>query len=358
MIFAFSTIFDVQVIASMLGTPLRIVLIGLIFIIALAIGFLLRRRLVDRLKKNTALDAWLVQTLGVLVVLPLPIIAIIVAPIIYQWSISTLPQLWNFIDSQPLIRQIGSLLWRIAGTVFLLALGLGIARTVRNLTIRGLETNRIDINIRTFIGRVFFISILLLTIFWILSSFWDIPLGFPVAAISVVTVLITVAIQDILKDLVAGFYILVERPFYIGQVISTATYTGKVEDIQLRATKLRLLSGEEITLPNSLVFGGIVVNNSFYSERRASIDVTLPQEEFMKLETPQQILLTVQEIEQVMDQPAPTVVFSSYTEHKVTLTLRFWIATEQPATVTDVMYTLHSVLPNADLAVKEFAGNI
>ena len=69
MVFTLSTIFSFQVIGTMLATPLRIVLIGLIFIIALVIGLLLRRRLVDRLKKNTELDAWLVQTLGVLVVL-------------------------------------------------------------------------------------------------------------------------------------------------------------------------------------------------------------------------------------------------------------------------------------------------
>jgi small-conductance mechanosensitive channel len=341
----------------MLATPLRIVLIGFIFIIALVIGLLLRRRLVDRLKKNTELDAWLVQTLGVLVVLPLPLIAALVAPIVYLWSVDTLPQLVRYIIGQPQVDQIASIVGQVGGSILLIALGVGVARTMRNVTMRGLETNRIDINIRTLIGRITFITVLLLTAFWLLSL-WHIPLEFPVAAISIITVLITVAIQDILKDLVAGFYILVERPFYIGQLISTATYTGRVEDVQLRATKLRLVSGEEITIPNSLVFGGIVVNNSFYSERRASVDVTLPQEKFVKGETKQQILATVREIEHVMEKPEPDVVFSTYMEQKITLTLRFWIATGQPETVTDVMYTLHTALPDADLTVKEFAGNI
>ncbi len=357
MIFTLSTIFSFQVIGTVLATPLRIVLIGLIFIIALVIGLLLRRRLVDRLKKNTDLDAWLVQTLGVLVVLPLPLIAALTSPIIYLWSVDTLPQLVRDVIGLPLVGQIVSIVGEVGGSVLLIALGLGVARTMRNVTMRGLETNRIDINIRTLIGRITFITVLLLTAFWLLSL-WHIPLEFPVAAISIITVLITVSIQDILKDLVAGFYILVERPFYIGQLISTATYTGKVEDVQLRATKLRLVSGEEITIPNSLVFGGIVVNNSFYRERRASVDVTLPQEKFVKGETKQQILGAVREVEHVMDKPEPDVVFSTYVEQKITLTLHFWIATEQPETVTDVMYTLRTALPDADLAVKEFAGNI
>ena len=121
--------------------------------------------------------------------------------------------------------------------------------------------------------------------------------------------------------------------------------------MELRATKLRLVSGEEVTIPNSLMFGGTVVNNSYYGERRASITVTLPQEEFTKDKTPERILAAVHEIQHVLEKPEPTVIFSSYTEQKITLTLRFWIATEQPSTVTEVMYTLHTVFSQADLAV-------
>ena len=358
MFFVVSTIVNNQV-TSTIDLSLRIVLTGLVIIIALIIGLLLRRALVNRLKQNTDLDFWLVQTLGVLVVIPMLLLAAIATPVILAWSITNLDYLWKAataflkLDQKTILSFSGN----AVETALLVVLGLGIARTVRNLTVRGLESNRIDINMRTLIGRIFFILILCLTGFWILSL-WNVPVGLPVATLGVVTVGLTVAIQDILKDLVAGFYILVERPFFIGNLISTADYTGKVEDVQLRATKLRLVSGEEATIPNSLVFGGTVVNNSYYGERRASITVTLPQEEFHKNETPEHILATVHEIQHVLEKPEPTVIFSSYSEQKVTLTLRFWIATQQPSTVTDVMYTLHTVFSQADLAVIEFAGNV
>jgi small-conductance mechanosensitive channel len=344
-------------VVSTIDLSLRIALIGLILVVGLAIGLLLRRALIHRLKKNTALDNWLVQTLGILVVLPPFIIAVIIAPNIYNQSVDDLKQLWDFTISSFKPEQVRSILTNSTLTVFFIALGIGIARTARNLTVRGLESNRIDINMRTLIGRIFFILILCLTAFWILSL-WNIPVGLPVATVGIITLALTVAIQDILKDLVAGFYILIERPFFIGNLISTSTYTGRVENVELRATKLRLTSGEEVTIPNSLVFGGIVVNNSYYGERRASITVTLPQEDFKKDETPERILAAVHEIEHVLEKPEPTVLFSSYTEQKITLTLRFWIATEQPSTVTDVMYTIHIVFPQADLAVIEPAGNI
>lgn len=358
MFFVVSTIVNNQL-TSTVDLSLRIVLTGLVIITALIIGLLLRHTLVQRLKKNTDLDSWLVQTLGVLIVIPTLILAALATPVILAWSITNLDDLWKMVVAFLKVdqRTILSFSGNTIETALLIVLGIGIARTVRNLTVRGLESNRVDINMRTLIGRVFFILILCLTGFWILSL-WNIPVGLPVATIGVVTVGFAVAIQDILKDLVAGFYILVERPFFIGNLISTATYTGRVENVELRATKLRLVSGEEVTIPNSLVFGGIVVNNSYYGERRASITVTLPQEEFNKDETPERILATVHKIEHVLEKPGPTVIFSSYTEQKITLTLRFWIATEQPSTVTDVMYTLHTVFSQADLAVIEFAGNV
>lgn len=354
MFFVLSTPIHGQV-TTMVDQWLRIVLTVLVILVALLLGLLLRRALVKRLKKNTDLDAWLVQTLGVLVVIPTLLIAGIATPIILAWSIDNLNTLWLSIkfDRQTILSISGNTI----ETALLIALGLGIARTARNLTMRGLETNRIDINMRTLIGRIFYILVLSLAAFWIFSI-WNIPIGLPVATIGVITVALTVAIQDILKDLVAGFYILIERPFFIGNLITTATYTGRVEDVQLRATKLRLVSGEEVTIPNALVFGGIVINNSFYGERRSSIAITFPQEEFHKDETPERILAAVHEIEHVLEKPEPTVIFSSYSEQKITLTIRFWIATEQPATVTSVMHTLHTVFPLADLNLIESAGNI
>ncbi len=184
------------------------------------------------------------------------------------------------------------------------------------------------------------------------------------AVLGTLTVAITFAIQDILKDLVAGFYILMERPFHIGDQITIGdetkppTHTGVVEDVQIRATKLRIVSGEQVTVPNSLIFGGIVINNSFYGERRATISVTLPQEEFVKDETADQIIKALKEIEAVIPKPEPAVMITGYTGNSITLAVRYWVANRQQAAISEVIYSLRKVLPNADLTILEPAGNI
>lgn len=339
---------------SVMDPAIKISLIILTLVVALVMGLFLRRKLVGRLKR-TILDKWVVQTLGVLIVVPTLIIAAILIPIIYIWDAHQIWLWWYSVKDTPFIINLPNLLGNLIQTALLVALGLGIARTAKKITMSQLS-ERIDSNIRMLFGRIFYFLILALATFWILSI-WQIQVGVPVAALSIVTVAITFAVQDILKDLVAGFYILVERPFYIGDMITIATYTGTVEHVQLRATKLRIVSGEEVRVPNSLVFTGIVINNSYYPDRRAAIAVCVADEDFSKEETMGQILQTVKNIEGVQPKPEPEVFLSSCAEQKITLTVRFWIASNQPAIVSDVMHTLYTALPKASIAVKEFSGS-
>src|SRR5438309_9187625 len=128
---------------------LRISLIVIDIVVALIIGLLLRRLVVRKLK-NTPLDKWLIQTLGILVILPPIVLAIVIAPII--WDNTLLGVLWNNFKNQLGIGSVTNLVWSVVESLFILAIGIGVARTLMRLSIRGLGENHIDINIRTLIG--------------------------------------------------------------------------------------------------------------------------------------------------------------------------------------------------------------
>ncbi len=339
--------------------PIRIILIVLTAVVALGIGLILRRLLVRRLQR-TILDNWLVQTIGIILIFPPLILAAIFAPAI--WDSSLLTFMWENIKAFLHIDNVSGFVGGLIQTILIIVLGLGIARTVMKFAIRGMDESHIDINIRTLLGRIFYIITIIIVIFWVLSI-WQISIGLPVALLGTLTVAFAFAIQDILKDLVAGFYILLERPFHIGDIISIGDpnhpggRTGHVENVEIRATKLRLTSGEQVTIPNSLVFGGIVVNNVYYGDRRATITMTMAQDAYNKEETAEHILKAIKEIETVMVKPEPAVFLSAYTGTQITLTVRFWIANGQIATVSEVMYTLRTLFPNSDMTVIESAGN-
>jgi small-conductance mechanosensitive channel len=319
---------------------------------SLGLGLLLRRLLANSLKK-TVLDNWIIQTFGVVVIaVPLMLgffsaLALWNAPFVTQFLDVSVFKKTDFLINFS---------WQFIQSLLLAALGIGVARTVRAITIRGFGESRVDINTRTLIARVLYFLILAITGFWILSV-WQIPIGIPITLLGAFTVTLTVAFQDLLKDLVAGVYILVERPFYIGDQINITsgmiTYVGKVEDIQLRATRLRQVSGEEVSVPNSFVFGNPVINNTYYGERRASVAITLPLADFSQEATIQNILESLKTHDSITSKPDPSVMVAGFAENTITLYIRFWVATGQTIDISDILYKLHELLPQAEIAVKE-----
>lgn len=134
-------------------------------LVALIIGLILRRRVVERLK-DTVLDKWLVQTLGLLVIVPLLIIAVAITPII--WDNGILYTAWDNFKKQLNIISVNQLIENVIGTLFILALAIGVGRTLMRLAIRGLSQH-IDINTRTLIGRIFYAIVLTFALLCILS---------------------------------------------------------------------------------------------------------------------------------------------------------------------------------------------
>lgn len=348
-----------------------IISIGTI-LISVVVGLFLRRLLVERLKK-TVLDNWLIQVLGILVIIPPVIIGFVVLPIVSGWSPTQVGNYWNFIKNWlPVLLtepNYQSFFRNLIYSTIIIMLAIGVGRTFVKLAFRGRVENHVNINIRTLIGRISFILIMIVAFFWILSI-WSVSLTVPTAAISIITVGLALVVQDILRNLAAGLYLLLEGPFHIGDYITTSNYTGKVEDVQLRATKLRILSGEQVIVPNAMLFSNIVINNTIYKERRATITITMPQEEYDKAQTAEHILNTIKEVNGVMANPEPELSFSAiagsfggstgaasgYTGEIITLTLRFWIPEGQDPVVSDAMIALRTALPKADLTIREPDG--
>lgn len=79
---------------------------------------------------------------------------------------------------------------------------------------------------------------------------WGIPVTPLVAGLGAVGVAVGFGAQDFVKDVIAGFFVLVEDQYAIGDVVEIAGVTGSVEDIRLRTTVLRSLDGVVHHVPN------------------------------------------------------------------------------------------------------------
>jgi small-conductance mechanosensitive channel len=82
------------------------------------------------------------------------------------------------------------------------------------------------------------------------------------AVLGAATFGISLALQDVGRGFVNGVYILVERPFRIGDHVRVGVAEGRVEDVGVRLTTLRTAAGERIIVPNTVVFSSIIENSS------------------------------------------------------------------------------------------------
>lgn len=82
--------------------------------------------------------------------------------------------------------------------------------------------------------------------------------------------------QNLVRDIITGFFILFEDQFAVGDYITTANVSGIVEDMGLRITQLRDFSGELHILPNGIISQ---VTNHTRGSMRALVDIPVAYDE-------------------------------------------------------------------------------
>ncbi|MDB9509957.1 mechanosensitive ion channel family protein [Kamptonema animale CS-326] len=88
---------------------------------------------------------------------------------------------------------------------------------------------------------------------YILSSLWQVDLSNIAAALGVGSVVIALALQSTLSNLVSGFLLLFDSPFKVGDWIRFGDIEGQVVDLNWRSVRLRTLNRELLIVPNGVL---------------------------------------------------------------------------------------------------------
>ena len=101
------------------------------------------------------------------------------------------------------------------------------------------------------------------------------------AGVSIIAAVVGFGAQSFLRDIIAGFFILFENQYSVGDFISVepTKASGMVEEFGLRTTTIRSLSGEVIYIPNGSLIG---VTNYVSGQQRFTLEVQLKDEEAAK----------------------------------------------------------------------------
>jgi len=168
---------------------------------------------------------------------------------------------------------------RTLWALLVVVVALLIARAVRKATMRSLTRHRAHANATVLLGNLAQVLVLAVGVLAVLAIYTQGAFGWILTSFSVLGIVVGLSLQDILKNFFAGLWILVERPFRIGDTIQVGAHTGEVREISFRTTQLRTEDGREVIVPNGTLMTDSVVNLSRYPMRRAAIWLELPAEE-------------------------------------------------------------------------------
>ncbi len=139
------------------------------------------------------------------------------------------------------------------GLIVLLAFVLG-SRVTSKIVVEALRRRHMRTDMVQVASRVVtFVLISLGVIFAIGFAFQSQNLT--LAGILLATIVASFGVQDLLKDYVSGYYVLLERHFRVGDRISLEEVgSGTVLDVKLRVTLLKTDSGDLVVVPNAELF--------------------------------------------------------------------------------------------------------
>lgn len=134
-----------------------------------------------------------------------------------------------------------------------------VVKLVRRFVWKRIGANRIDVHTATLINNgisvcVYFIAATLLLALG--GASWSTLL----TAISISTLAVVLGLQDLLKSLLGGAFVMFDQPYSIGDRIEVEGKTGEVVEVRLRTTVLRTPEGRRMTLPNSIVLSSPIEN--------------------------------------------------------------------------------------------------
>jgi small-conductance mechanosensitive channel len=165
------------------------------------------------------------------------------------------------IDTAALQSQLGATWLAALNAVIVVIVALVGHRLALNWTGRAMRRARVDTGTQILVKRAMSAAVFTVTLLVVLGILGFNSTGLLTLA-GAVGLAFSLAIQDILKNFFSGIYLLLERPFRVGDTIRVKDQQGVVENIGVRTTELRTFDNVQVLVPNAVVFAEVVTNHT------------------------------------------------------------------------------------------------
>ena len=219
--------------------------------------------------------------------------------------------------------------------LIVLVIGILAIRIIGKVLKKALEKSKLEKAAHTLITSLAKTALYIL-LGLIVASTLGIDVTSIVALASVLTLALSLALQNMVSNIIGGFTILYTHPFHSGDFVELAGQAGTVQEINMSYTKLATPDNKVISIPNSAVVAAQIVNYSAEETRR--VDVSITASYAMPTQKVLDALALAGTMDNVLLTPAPQALIMNYGESSIEYALRVWV---KSADYWDVYFALN-----------------
>lgn len=236
--------------------------------------------------------------------------------------VETGTKLSRVLDS--LVEQGAALGWTLIKALLVFIVGRFLISMINKLVQRVLLKRNIDPSIKTFVGSLIHIILMILLIVSVVGALGVQTASFA-ALLASAGVAIGMALSGNLSNFAGGLIILIFKPYKVGDFIEAQNLSGTVREIQIFHTVLTTTDNKVIYIPNGSLSSSAVINYSYLQVRR--IDWTFGVEygtDYAKVKGVLEEILAKDE--RILQEPAaPFIAMSQLADSSVNYVVRVWV---------------------------------
>lgn len=223
-----------------------------------------------------------------------------------------------------LVEQGAALGWTLIKALLVFIVGRFLISMINKLVQRVLLKRNIDPSIKTFVGSLIHIILMILLIVSVVGALGVQTASFA-ALLASAGVAIGMALSGNLSNFAGGLIILIFKPYKVGDFIEAQNLSGTVREIQIFHTVLTTTDNKVIYIPNGSLSSSAVINYSYQQVRR--IDWTFGVEygtDYAKVKGVLEEILAKDE--RILQEPAvPFIAMSQLADSSVNYVVRVWV---------------------------------
>jgi len=213
----------------------------------------------------------------------------------------------------------------IIGAILIFIVGKWLARRIAKLLSKLLEKNNVDLTLVQFLSNLTYYTLIVLVVVAAAGRLGINTTSF-LTIIGAAGLAVGLALKDSLSNFAAGVMLVLFRPFTIGDVVSTAGITAKVEKITIFNTLFCSPDNQLIIVPNNKIISDIITNINAKDTRRIDLTVGISYSDDMA-KTKEILVRLAQEDSRILTDPAPAVAVAELADSSVNLVFRPWVKT-------------------------------